>query len=184
MKSLLTVLAVSSLLACATSCNSGNGSKAQAEPEEMAEEQKVEETLAVEEGRVENVEAVNAEEDEADIRDFITNMYEQDLYAEKDFIETHCSKALQQYLKEQYEYDGEGYAFWLFRTSSQDGKPGAENVKSKVLSVTKDSEGWYHYTFTDGGWHGENKIRLHMENGKVVMDELKCVYDEAASQYN
>jgi len=61
-------------------------------------------------------------------------------------------------------------------------KPGAVNVKSKVLSITKDNEGWYHYTFTDGGWHGENKIKLHMENGKVVMDELKCVYDEAAIQ--
>lgn len=178
MKSLLTVLTVSSLLACATSCNSGNSTKTQAESEETTEEQKVEDAPAVEEAQVE------AAEDEAGIRDFITNMYEQELYAETDFLETHCSKALLQYLKDQYEYDGEGYAFWLFRTSSQDGKPEAENVESKVLSVTKDSEGWYHYTFTDGGWHGENKIKLHMENGKVVMDELKCVYDEAASQYN
>lgn len=178
MKSLLTVWTVSSLLACATSCNSGNSAKTLTEAEERTEEQKVEEAPAVEEAQVE------AAEDEAGIRDFITNMYEQDLYSETDFLETHCSKALLQYLKDQYEYDGEGYAFWLFRTSSQDGKPEAENVESKVLSVTKDSEGWYHYTFTDGGWHGENKIKLHMENGKVVMDELKCVYDEAASQYN
>ena len=175
MKSLLTVLAVSSLLACATSCNSGNSAKTQTESEETTEEQKVEEAPAVEEDEA---------EDEAKIRDFINNMYEQELYSEEDFLKTHCSKALLQYLKDQYDYDGEGYAFWLFRTSSQDGKPGAENVESKVLSVTKDSEGWYHYTFTDGGWHGENKIRLHMENGQVVMDELKCVYDEAASQYN
>ena len=109
-------------------------------------------------------------------------MYEKDLYTEYDFLEKHCSKAFLQYLKDQYEYDGEGYAVWLFRTSSNDGKPGAEDVKSKVLSITKDNEGWYHYTFTDGGWHGENKIKLHMENGKVVMDELKSVYDEAAIQ--
>lgn len=176
MKKSMIVLAVSSFLACATSCNNGNSTNASTEPEEVTEEQQVEETQAVEEGRAE------AAEDESAIQDFITNMYENDLYTEYDFLEAHCSKAFLQYLKDQYEYDGEGYAVWLFRTSSNDGKPGAEDVKSKVLSITKDNEGWYHYTFTDGGWHGENKIKLHMENGKVVMDELKSVYDEAAMQ--
>lgn len=173
------VLAVSSFLACATSCNNGNSTNASTEPEEVKEEQQVEEAQVVEEDRVE---ATDAAEDESAIQDFITNMYEKGLYTEYDFLEKHCSKAFLQYLKDQYEYDGEGYAVWLFRTSSNDGKPGAEDVKSKVLSITKDNEGWYHYTFTDGGWHGENKIKLHMENGKVVMDELKCVYDEAAMQ--
>ena len=179
MKKSMIVLAVSSFLACATSCNNGNSTNASTEPEEVKEEQQVEEAQVVEEDRVE---ATDAAEDESAIQDFITNMYEKDLYTEYDFLEKHCSKAFLQYLKDQYEYDGEGYAVWLFRTSSNDGKPGAEDVKSKVLSITKDNEGWYHYTFTDGGWHGENKIKLHMENGKVVMDELKCVYDEAAMQ--
>lgn len=177
MKKSMIVLAVSSFLACATSCNNGNSTNASTEPEEVKEEQQVEEAQVVEEDRVE---ATDAAEDESAIQDFITNMYEKGLYTEYDFLEKHCSKAFLQYLKDQYEYDGEGYAVWLFRTSSNDGKPGAEDVKSKVLSITKDNEGWYHYTFTDGGWHGENKIKLHMENGKVVMDELKCVYDEAA----
>ena len=177
MKKSMIVLAVSSFLACATSCNNGNSTNASTEPEEVKEEQQVEEAQVVEEDRVE---ATDAAEDESAIQDFITNMYEKGLYTEYDFLEKHCSKAFLQYLKDQYEYDGEGYAVWLFRTSSNDGKPGAEDVKSKVLSITKDNEGWYHYTFTDGGWHGENKIKLHMENGKVVMDELKCVYDGAA----
>lgn len=177
MKKSMIVLAVSSFLACATSCNNGNSTNASTEPEEVKEEQQVEEAQVVEEDRVE---ATDAAEDESAIQDFITNMYEKGLYTEYDFLEKHCSKAFLQYLKDQYEYDGEGYAVWLFRTSSNDGKPGTEDVKSKVLSITKDNEGWYHYTFTDGGWHGENKIKLHMENGKVVMDELKCVYDEAA----
>lgn len=177
MKKSMIVLAVSSFLACATSCNNGNSTNASTEPEEVKEEQQVEEAQVVEEDRVE---ATDAAEDESAIQDFITNMYEKGLYTEYDFLEKHCSKVFLQYLKDQYEYDGEGYAVWLFRTSSNDGKPGAEDVKSKVLSITKDNEGWYHYTFTDGGWHGENKIKLHMENGKVVMDELKCVYDEAA----
>ena len=180
MKKSMIVLAVSSFLACATSCNNGNSTNASTEPDEVKEEQQVEEAQVVEEDRLEA--AAEDAEDESAIQDFITNMYEKDLYTEYDFLEKHCSKAFLQYLKDQYEYDGEGYAVWLFRTSSNDGKPGAEDVKSKVLSITKDNEGWYHYTFTDGGWHGENKIKLHMENGKVVMDELKSVYDEAAIQ--
>lgn len=181
MKSLLFIFTVASLFMCVTSCNNGNNPNTLTESEEVKEEQQVEDPQAVEE---EGAEATDAVEDELVIQNFITNMYEKYLYSESDFIEKHCSKALQQYLKDQYEYDGEGYAFWLFRTSSTDGKPGAESTKSEIISVTKDHEGWYHYTFTDGGWHGENKIKLHMENGKVVMDELQRVYDEAAIEYN
>ncbi|MBO4674232.1 MAG: hypothetical protein J5616_07775 [Bacteroidaceae bacterium] len=177
MKSLLITLAVSSLMMSATSCNNGKSTNTPNDTEEVKDEMKVEE-------RTEEEERADALEDDAMIRDFITNMYENDLYLKSDFLEAHCSKGLLQYLKNQYEYDGEGYAVWLFRTSSQDGKPGAEDVENKVLTITKDNEGWYHYTFTDGGWHGENKLKVHVENDEVVMDELKSVYDEDAAQYN
>ena len=88
------------------------------------------------------------------------------------------------YLKDEYEYNGDSYAGYLFRTSAQDYKPGAEDVKNKVLSINKDSEGWYHYMFTDGGWRGENKIKVCVENGEVKVDELERVYDEPAEDYN
>lgn len=119
---------------------------------------------------------------EAVIHEFITDMYENQLYNEYDFLETHCSKELLQYLKDEFEYDGDGYAGWLFRTGSQDSKPGAEGVKDKVLSITKDDDGWYHYTFTDGGWRGENKLKVHVENGKVMMEALERIYDECATE--
>ena len=144
----------------------------------MAEEK------VVEENKLDEEEQVKMQEDDAVIQEFITNMYENHLYCEYDFLEAHCSEGMLQYLRDQYEYDGEGYAIWLFRTGSQDGKPGAEGVKDKVHSITKDSEGWYHYTFTDAGWNGENKLKVHVENGKVVIDDLKCVYDEDAERNN
>jgi hypothetical protein len=72
----------------------------------------------------------------------------------------------------------------MFRTSGQDGKPGAEGQPDKVLSVTKDAEGWYHYQFTDGGWRGENRIKAFNENGKIVVDRLERVYDECAEANN
>ena len=117
------------------------------------------------------------------IQQFITDMYENQKYNEYDFLEQHCTDKLLKYLKEQYEYDGEGYAVWLFRTSSQDGKPGVENVRDQIISIAKDSEGWYHYQFFDGGWRGENKLRIYVEDGKVMMDELESVYDECYETY-
>ena len=112
------------------------------------------------------------------IRDFITDMYENSKYNEYDFLEKHCTESLLKYLKDNYDYDGDGYAVWLFRTGGQDGKPGSENVRNKIVSITKDNQGWYHYKFIDAGWRGENKIKAYVENGKVMMDELKQVYDE------
>lgn len=112
------------------------------------------------------------------INDFIVDMYENHRYFDEDFLKEHCTERLLQFLKDNYDYDGEGYAGWLFRTSSQDGKPGAEGTLDKVTSVTIDEEGWYHYVFTDAGWHGENKVKAFVENGKVMMDQLETVYDE------
>ncbi len=178
MKSLLMALAMFSLLITATSCNNTKSTNDSNDTEEVKEEK------LVGENKLDEEEKVEMQEDDAAIQDFITNMYENHLYYEYDFLEAHCSEGMLQYLKDQYEYDGEGYAVWLFRTSSQDGKPGAEGVKDKVHSITKDSEGWYHYTFTDAGWNGENKLKVHVENGKVVIDDLKCVYDEDAERYH
>lgn len=118
------------------------------------------------------------------IQDFIRDMYENARYEDKDFLEEHCTERLLQYLREQYEYDGEGYAFWLFRTSSQDGKPGAENVRNQIISIAKNNEGWYLYQFFDGGWRGENKIKAYVEDGKVMIDQIERIYDEAEEAYN
>ena len=179
MKSFLIAVAASSLLMSTTSCNSGKSTNTSNETEEVKDEVRVEEIQADgEENRA------KAQEDDATIQEFITHMYEKQLYYKYDFLETHCSKELLQHLKDEFEYDGEGYAGWLFRTSSQDIKSGAEGVKDKVLSITKDGEGWYHYTFTDGGWHGENKLKIHVENGKVMMDALERIYDECLATYH
>lgn len=176
MKYLLIVVSACFLLTCTTSCENGKNANDKNASEEVTEKN-------VDEEVKDDASAQNSEDDVL-IRDFITNMYEHTLYNDEDFLKAHCTAKMLQYLKDQYEYDGEGYAGWLFRTASQDGKPGAEDVKDKVLSITKDSEGWYHYTFTDGGWHGENKMKVHVENGEVMVDELTCVYDEADEEYH
>lgn len=112
------------------------------------------------------------------IREFITTMYEHDEYNDYEFLEEHCTEDLLKHLRDNYDYDGDGYAVWMFRTGGQDGKPGSENAKNRIISITKDNAGWYHYQFIDAGWRGENKIRAYVENGKVMIDELERVFDE------
>lgn len=112
------------------------------------------------------------------IRDFITKMYENQEYNDYEFLEKHCTERLLQHLRDEYEYDGGGYASWLFRTSAQDGKPGVENVRDQIISIAKNNKGEYLYQFFDGGWRGENKIIVYVEDGKVMIDEVERIYDE------
>lgn len=169
-KYLLIAISAFFLLTFATSCNNCKGANDKSEIEENTE----------------NSDKGDAEKNDSLIRDFITNMYENELYYNYDFLEAHCTAKMLKCLKDEFEceYGGDGYAGYLFRTGAQDDKPGAEDVKNKVLSINKDSEGWYHYMFTDGGWRGENKIKVCVENGEVKVDELERVNNEYAEAGN
>ena len=107
-KNLLITVVAFSLLMYVTSCNEGKNTNTSHETEEVKDSMKVEENQT--DGGVYQKEA---QEDVATIQEFITNMYEYQLYNEYDFLETHCSKELLQYLKDEYEYVGDGYAVWL-----------------------------------------------------------------------
>lgn len=156
-------LAACFMLATATSCGGSKSNKDDVDIED------------VDDGDIEEVDPV--------ISDFITDMYENHRYLDEDFLKKHCTGRLLKYLQENYDYDGEGYAVWLFRTGSQDGKPGAEGTPDQVSKVTIDEDGWYHYAFTDAGWRGENKVKAFVENDKVMMDQLETVYDECSEYY-
>ena len=123
-----------------------------------------------------------SEEGVKEIVNFITDMYEQGRYLDYDFLNQHCTDEMKQFLKDHYDYDGEGYAVWLFRTSSQDGKPGSENQEdaTRILSVKNEGNDWYTYKFLDAGWKGENRIKVFFEEGNFWIDGLQSVYDEAA----
>lgn len=117
-------------------------------------------------------------QEEQAIKAFITDMYNNGRYMDYDFLRQHCTQRMLAKLEEEYEYDGEGYAVWLFRTSAQDGKPGAKEG-SKVISIKPDTS-YYRYKFYDQGWLGENKILVFCYEGNCYIDDVKRVYDEAA----
>lgn len=124
--------------------------------------------------------------DEQHAKDFIKDMYEHQRYNDYDYLKEHCTPKMLEKLSEAYEYDGEGYAVWLFRTSSQDGKPGTEPEEDRILSIDKSDKGvgWFSYEFTDGGWRGKNLIRLVKREGAFKIDDVEREYDEASEAYS
>ena len=141
----------------------------------------VEDSVVVE--SVESETTANTAEADKVICSFIEDMYNNGLYENEDFLEKHCTEHLLQALREDYEYDGEGYAVWDFRTSAQDGK-GSDNDTSKVISVEVLGDGWYAYEFYDAGWKGKNKVKASVVDGNVMMDAVESLYDECMETYS
>lgn len=103
-----------------------------------------------------------------DYRQFISDMYEHTMYEDYDFLEEHCSKALLEKLESLYDYDGEGYAVWEFRSGEQDG-PSNEHG---IISIESVGDGWYKYTATDMGVVFSRQIKLSHKGNKVVIDDI------------
>lgn len=81
----------------------------------------------------------------------------------------HCTAKLQKQLKDNYEYDGEGYAIWNFRTGMQDGPSDI----SKVTSVTALGNGLYKVNFIDMGIKGNRTLKIIDVNGTLKFDAIR-----------
>lgn len=103
-----------------------------------------------------------------DDREFIRNMYENSLYEDYSFLEEHCSKSLLARLAKEYDYDGDGYAVWKFRSGVQDGP----NDLHAMAGIEDEGEGWYRYTALDMGILFTKRIRLSNEGGKTMIEDL------------
>ena len=87
----------------------------------------------------------------------------------KPAVKKHCTAKLQKQLKDNYEYDGEGYAIWNFRTGMQDGPSDI----SKVTSVTALGNGLYKVNFIDMGIKGNRTLKIIDVNGTLKFDAIK-----------
>ena len=110
-----------------------------------------------------------------EIKSFITQMYNNKLYEDYDFLRKHCSSGLLKKLQDTYTYDTDGiaYATWLFRSSQQDSKPTADD-KTIMLEVKADGD-WFIYTALDMGWKFTNRIKVTNKGGEIIIEDICAV---------
>ena len=113
-----------------------------------------------------------------EIKSFITQMYNNKLYEDYDFLQKHCSAELLKKLQDAYPYDTDGiaYATWLFRSSQQDSKPGADD-KTIMLEIKADGD-WFVYTALDMGWEFTNKIKITNKEGEIIIEDICAVKEQ------
>lgn len=126
----------------------------------------------------------NSAKDDKLIMDFITEMYNNSMYTEVEFLEEHCTPRMLQQLLDDYEYDGEGYAFWDFRSESNDGF----SDENAVLNIEK-KDGRYYYEANDAGYIFRNILSAFVQDGKVMFDGITVdatydVFDPFAQDSN
>ena len=110
-----------------------------------------------------------------EIKSFITQMYNNKLYEDYDFLRKHCASGLLKKLQDEYPYDADGiaYATWLFRSGQQDSKPGSDD-KTIMLEVKANGD-WFIYTALDMGWEFTNKIKITNKGGEIVIEDVYAV---------
>jgi hypothetical protein len=110
-----------------------------------------------------------------EIKSFITQMYNNKLYEDYDFLQKHCSAELLKKLQDAYPYDTDGiaYATWLFRSGQQDSKPRTDD-KTIMLEVKADGD-WFIYTALDMGWEFTNRIKVTNKRGKIIIEDICSV---------
>ena len=113
-----------------------------------------------------------------EIKSFITQMYNNKLYEDYDFLRKHCSSGLLKKLQNAYPYDTDGiaYATQLFRSGKQDSKSGADN-KTIMLEVKMDGD-WFVYTALDMGWKFTNRIKITSKGGEIVIEDICAVKEQ------
>ena len=109
----------------------------------------------------------NTAAEDKQIMDFITEMYNESLYVEDAFLEEHCTPRMLQQLRDDYEYDGEGYANWDFRSESNDGFSDGD----AVINIEK-IDGRYYYEAKDAGYIFRNILSAFVKDGKVMFDGI------------
>jgi len=85
-------------------------------------------------------------------------------------IRRYCTEKLVKKLKDAYDYDGEGYAIWEFRSDAQDG-----NEKSTVDSYEALGDGKYKVYYNDMGTRGSCIITVVTDGNNILFDEIEKV---------
>lgn len=81
----------------------------------------------------------------------------------------YCTKSLAKKLADDYDYDGEGYAVWDFRSAAQDGDSDVQEVES----VEELADNMYKVTYNDMGHKGVCIITTVSEGDDILFHEIE-----------
>ena len=125
------------------------------------------------EPKVEAMESVSVEE-QNQVKAFLQELYDKYVFGTEEFrdfeeIVEHFSPQILTKLRNEFEYDGGGYAVWLFRTGAQDGP----EDKSEVTSISTEGDGWYTVSFSDMGIKGSCRFQAKIVDGTVFVSNFE-----------
>ena len=127
--------------------------------------------------KVETSESMSIEEQNM-VKTFLKRLYNKYVFANdglsnfEDIVE-HFSPEILTKLRNEFEYDGGGYAVWLFRTGAQDGP----EEKSEVISISTEGDGWYTVIFSDMGIKSSCRFQVKMVEGDVFVCDFENGYN-------
>ena len=81
----------------------------------------------------------------------------------------YCTKSLAKKLADDYDYDGEGYAVWDFRSSAQDG----DSDVQEVTNIEELADNMYKVTYNDMGHKGVCIITVVSEGDDILFNEIE-----------
>ena len=81
----------------------------------------------------------------------------------------YCTKSLAKKLADDYDYDGDGYAVWDFRSGAQDG----DSDVQEVISIEELTENTYKVTYNDMGHKGVCIISVIPKGDDILFHEIE-----------
>lgn len=125
------------------------------------------------ESNVKTVESVSFKEQNL-VTAFLQELYDKYVFGNDEFcdfedIVDHFSPKILTKLRNEFEYDGGGYAVWLFRT----GANGGPSNRSEVTSISTEGDGWYTVFFIDMGIKSSCRFKAKLVEGKVFIEKFE-----------
>ena len=118
---------------------------------------------------------------EESCKTLLTQLYNDYIFGDdydelKEKVDEMFTEKAKQHLMDEYEYDcdGECYAFWAFRTGSQDSGGG----ESKIREIVHTVGNVYAVSYYDTGLRGTTLFLLTMDDGKIKVDDFLKQEDE------
>lgn len=109
------------------------------------------------------------------IKEFYNNFVFGSKEATDDIINMYCTKKLAKKLTDDYEYEGNGYALWEFRSGKQDGDSDIQTIEN----VEALGEGKYKVWYNDMGTKGTCVISVSIRTeGLKYVDSEDILFDE------